>query len=519
MNRNTILGAAIIIVACLVFCSCELAYPFGRDQGNYAYAAWVWLDGGVLYRDVFVFKPPGTVFVHALAQLMFGHSMTAIRALDLDWTIVTALLIAAVARHLTRRGDLAVIAGVLYPFLYGGMGYWYTCQTDGWLNLFAAASLLAAGSGADAFGAGRRQRSLFLLTSAGVLAGVAVVFKYTAVVIAAPLLVILARERRLVFGGAVAFVLGSLLPLVTCAGWLWEHGAMDAFLDSQLNLIPTYVAKTGRGTGIASLLTFFEMMTSPRRMQLVLGTLIAGLVGLAVHIRRPGDRRELLTVLAWLLAGAVSCIVQNKYFSYHYFMMLPGVAILGALAASDICGRLGRARIPAGLAIAATLISLSKFPQCWLNLGRLAVGSENLYDSWSDLVDYQEIDTAVRDNLALAEYIQKTTRPEDKVFLWGFEPMVNFVAERKTVSRFLYNYPFAVSWGNPAYESELLAALSANPPTLFVVSSQDAVPWATGNNADSRQLFEEFTALRAFVVGRYKPEVQINRFGVFRLVK
>ena len=111
---------------------------------------------------------------------------------------------------------------------------------------------------------------------------------------------------------------------------------------------------------------------------------------------------------------------------------------------------------------------------------------------------------------------RRNTAAADRVFLWGFEPLVNYVAGRRTVSRFLYDYPFAVSWGNPAYEGELLDALTAAPPTLFVVSSKDATPGVTGNRADSKQLFERFDALHTFVAERYTLEKELARFDIYR---
>ena len=99
--------AITVVALCLV--SGGLFFPFGRDQGNYAYPAWAWLDGQMPYRDVYVFKPPATVWVHALAQLLFGHSMVAVRILDLGWTVATALCI--VTLHHGDRAALDALRG------------------------------------------------------------------------------------------------------------------------------------------------------------------------------------------------------------------------------------------------------------------------------------------------------------------------------------------------------------------------------------------------------------------------
>src|ERR1043166_2581740 len=43
----------------------SLWYPFGRDQGVFAYAGRVILRGGWPYRDVWDLKPPGIYYTYA----------------------------------------------------------------------------------------------------------------------------------------------------------------------------------------------------------------------------------------------------------------------------------------------------------------------------------------------------------------------------------------------------------------------------------------------------------------------
>ena len=88
--------------------SVSLIYPFGRDQGSYGYAGWVLLDGGVPYRDVFVFKPPMTVVVHAtgdgtarrehLGHSDFGHRLDRANG---NWSLLRSLSSCGIAA--TRR--------------------------------------------------------------------------------------------------------------------------------------------------------------------------------------------------------------------------------------------------------------------------------------------------------------------------------------------------------------------------------------------------------------------------------
>src|SRR5690606_11846153 len=73
----------LLLLLLLVLGRHSLLWPFGRDQGSYAYAAWAWLDGTTLYDGVLVYKPPSTVWLHALAQLGFGIQAWSLRAFDM----------------------------------------------------------------------------------------------------------------------------------------------------------------------------------------------------------------------------------------------------------------------------------------------------------------------------------------------------------------------------------------------------------------------------------------------------
>ena len=92
---------------------------------------------------VFPKKPPFTPALHALALVLFGHSMLAIRILDLLWQTATALAIHAVARRLSRGRLVSLLAVFLYLLTYYSFRFADIAQTDGFLNLPTALAVLA----------------------------------------------------------------------------------------------------------------------------------------------------------------------------------------------------------------------------------------------------------------------------------------------------------------------------------------------------------------------------------------
>jgi 4-amino-4-deoxy-L-arabinose transferase-like glycosyltransferase len=509
--------------------SVSLIYPFGRDQGAYAYAGWVMLEGGAPYRDVFIFKPPMTAVVHGLAIGLFGVNTWAIRVLDLGWTAATSLVVAAIALELWNRRDAALAAGLLCPFLYYQIDYWMIAQTDGWMTLPCAAAMWAVLRGGRALGQSKRGATAWWV-AAGMLAGAALLFKYTAVTIGIPMLAalgwVVGARGRGAWLGVPAMIFGGALTLSTCAVWLLCAEAWGPFVDSQLNLLPSYVERRSDGNTATRALA---RLVTLKRTKLDLIPLFwaapAALVPALFSTRESGRKSRLAlgVVVIWWLAAVANVVVQGKFFDYHYLPILAPAALIAGLGIAVVLewplswlhGRHFQAQGVAALLV--LLIAVTPLGGRARELGRVAFGGQTIEEYIGSRREYALPSYNVGEIRRVANVLQQTTVPEQRVFLWGYEPTINVRAQRHTVSRFLYNFPFRVSWGDPEYEAELMQALRARPPHVFVVSSGDRFPGITGTYKDSAALLREFDELNALVKERYELAETVGRYSIWRL--
>jgi hypothetical protein len=129
---------------------------------------------------------------------------------------------------------------------------------------------------------------------------------------------------------------------------------------------------------------------------------------------------------------------------------------------------------------------------------------------------YRNRDMALVDDQAMADWLDEHTLPNERVFLWTYDPMIYFLANRRLVSRFLYTYPLVVTWGPDTYDQELLEALKATPPAVFVVGSRDATPPVMGHKLDSVGTFDRSGPLKEWVLENYEEVTTVNnRFHVY----
>jgi hypothetical protein len=67
------------------------------------------------------------------------------------------------------------------------------------------------------------------------------------------------------------------------------------------------------------------------------------------------------------------------------------------------------------------------------------------------------------------QYLVANTQPDDKVLIWGAEPVINFLSNRSSATRFTYvNTFYTKGYGGKAVSAEVLADIQANKPLIII---------------------------------------------------
>lgn len=342
------LTSAIGTLLAVVFGLPALSYPFGRDQALYDYVGRGIVQGLLPYADTFDHKPPLLYLVYALASLLPLPTMMGIRLVELLTLVVMGHLLARLIEPEPDTVPGGAVALALVATHYTNFDWWNSAQTEVWEALFLIAAALAA----------RRAGSERGAALAGALAGLAVGFKPTALIVAAVVAVAVVaraeqgrRSRRLgaFTAGGVGVGLMLLLPWLIAGELrtLWEV----------LILYNSAHAVSASGHDAADFLT--------QHLEVQLVPLVASLAGLALAYKRPT-----LAPQGWLLLGLVggavlSVVAQDKYYAYHFNVILPfivgaaawGVMVIGARLAVRLPW-LTPLRAPIGLLVSALWVAL-----------------------------------------------------------------------------------------------------------------------------------------------------------------
>ena len=294
--------------------------PLERDEGEYAYAGQLILQGIPPYELAWNMKFPGVYFAYAGLMSIFGQTPQGIHCGLILVTSLTILLVFLIGRELMDDSG-GLLAALFFALL---------CSLPSAYGLAAHAThfvVLCVTLGVFAFLKMGGSRPLLWASVSGVAFGSAILMKQQAVFFAAAAFALLLwRERSekvTALRRTAVFSVATILPLsVMLMGLAWA-GVWDRFYQWTILYASEYI----------SMLSVGDL---PHQFAAGFGPLLddgvwvwgLGLLGCLLVLMNGPGRRAAFCGAALLLTGLVAT-VPGYYFRGHYFLMLmPGLALL-----------------------------------------------------------------------------------------------------------------------------------------------------------------------------------------------
>jgi len=527
-SRSTIaslLSGAALLVLTLVILSPLLHYPFARDHGMYMTVAETMSRGGMPYADAWDLKTPGIFFVFRVALGLFGKNMWGIRVLELLFLAGTALLLWRLGRRLDAgRWSGQLSAAYFLLFLGHNLNYWHTAQAESFLML---PLVLGLDQAVKALVEPRGRPALVAAAVSGLCLGVVFVFKFPNILPFAAILPLAMMKRESDAPSRLPLVAlfaagGLLIPLATAA-WFSMGGALGHLWVALFVFAPRYAGITVSADLIVHGLRVFAGFFMPGQGLIIPKWLC--LAGLLFCLFRGRGGARLVPPLWFALSLGVIWI-QGKFFLYHYLPLFLPVALLAGVAADRVAHVVGgrirgnkAAQANAGALVAAGLLMLPVLIDAG-HLHRLreaTMAATPVTAPGKDLSVYRDgTDFSLSADLEVAEYLRQNTGPDDTIFIWGYETLVHFLADRHQACRFITHQPLASRWQMPGWREEAMTALRQAPPARIMVLRRDAMPAVTGSTSDSAGLLVEFPELERFIASHYHLETEIEDFIIYR---
>ncbi|MDJ0869445.1 MAG: glycosyltransferase family 39 protein [Myxococcota bacterium] len=424
--------------------------PFERDEGEYAYIAWRWLEGDVPYRDAFDQKPPGIFAVYALAFAIGGERPAAARwtAQGLLLVLLAALLALARRRGTPEAGVPAALFAAALAVDWTLLGNAVNTETLAIAPLGGAAwtAWLARAAPRGALGA---------VVATGALGGIALLMKPVVAPIVAFLLLTAVWGRRalgpLLAGGAVA-----ALPALLAAAYFAAQGAFAPFFDATVLNNLVYAG----GMPLSEYPRYFWGQLGDGFVAFAPLYAAAALAPLAGR----GARGPSVGWIAGWLGVSLLAVSAGGFFRRHYLLLaVPPLALLAGLGVAGLARRIAPQRaapwLAAGLALGGVAYTVAHSPWYYAP-GDPEAKLVRIYGS-----------NPFPEAVHLGAWLGAHSEPDDRVFVYGSEPQLLFYARRRSASRYIYVYPLNMPFGRPLErQREVLDALRADPPRYLVAS-------------------------------------------------
>lgn len=460
-SSGLIWAALFAVILCIAAIRIHLlSVPLERDEGEYAYAGQLILQGVPPYEQVYNMKMPGIYVVYALIMALFGQTHEAIHTGLLLINAATAIVIFLLGRRL-----FSPLAGITAAATFGLLSLGQEVQgifanAEHFVILPAIGGLLLLKYAVDS------DKWSALLTGSILLGTGFIIKQHAAAFILFSLLYLLfysIRDRKLnksyLAARMIIFLSGVLLPFALTCLILWKAGVFDKFWFWTFDYAREYVSSESLPEGLEALKSTIVRIAGAS----VLVWILAG-IGTASLFWNTKTRSNALFVIGFLLFSFLA-VCPGLYFRSHYFiLLLPSIALLAG----------------AGIDSMNTFLSQKKSNLLIKMMPVILLSAVLVHSVWQQRHFFFFMSPAVAsraafgrnpfpESIEIARFIRENSASSDRIAVIGSEPQIYFYSDRRSATGYIYTYalmekhPYALKM-----QEEMVKELEKNRPEFLV---------------------------------------------------
>jgi 4-amino-4-deoxy-L-arabinose transferase-like glycosyltransferase len=455
-------GPALWLLLILAFVAVErirlLAMPLERDEGEFAYAGQLMLEGEPPYKLIYNMKMPGIYAAYALIMTLFGQTPTGIHLGFMLINFGAIVLMYFVGRRfLDQAGALAASAAYallsLSPHVQG-----FNAHATHFVVLAALGAILGLLRAQD----GGRLAGFFW---SGALFGVGFLMKQPGgafAVFGFSLLLWTACRRQQADWKThrwrmTVYAAGVAAPIVLTGLVLWRAGVWDRFYWWTVTYAGTHATAMTWANGKLRLANFFTDWFWDTLFWIVA---LAGLI-CVLAAKKSADSKFFFLSLLFFSALAVC---PTFHFTNHYFvLMLPVVALLAAYACTTTSAWLSAQPLALVRGTPWILFGLMWAGVAWSYLGVFVLWKpQEVAARIYSINDFQVYPV-------IAEHLARDLPAKATMAVFGSEPELLFYAHRRSVTGYIYMYDLVQDQPfRERMEKEMLAEVDKGRPDYVV---------------------------------------------------
>jgi Dolichyl-phosphate-mannose-protein mannosyltransferase len=433
--------------------------PLERDEGEYAYAGQLMLQGIPPYKLAYNMKLPGTYAAYALIMEVFGQTTEGIRLGVLVINLATIVLVFLLARRF--GGPVAgVAAGASYALLSVSPSVLGFCgHATHFVVLPAIAGILLLLKAIE-----KRRKSLFFCS--GMLLGLGVLMKQPGLlfVIFGAFYLLRIEERQGVNRRALGeklglYSLGAALPfLITCLV-LWRAGVFSTFWFWTVSYASQYASNYGLTAGV-----YFFYNTISTIVDSSAWIWLTALLGLIVVCcdRKSPQRSQFL--LGFFLFSFLAVCPTMAFRPHYFILMLPAVSVLVGVVISSATRSLNALSERRSLRYAPCVLFTLALAACFYQQRDFFLETDPIA-ACRAIYFVDPFPEAV----TISDYIHQHTPENARIAVLGSEPEIYFYSHRHSATGYIYTYGLVE---NQKYalqmQQQMISEIEAARPEVLV---------------------------------------------------
>jgi hypothetical protein len=422
----------ILILIILLFASIRFRlreYPLERDEGEYAYAGQLMLQGVPPYQLAYSMKFPGIYAAYAIILATFGQSAGGIHLGLLAITAATTILVYLLGARLCN--SLAgVVAGAAYallstsPSVLGISGH-----ANHFVVFFALAGLLSLLQALEKGGNWH-----FALS--GALLGLAFLMKQHGIffLLFAAIYLLIHELRndptdiKALAGKEGCLVLGALTPLVSTISILLVSGVFERFWFWTIVYAREYVSAVSFSEGMRVLRNVAPAVTDHSALLRLMAAL-----GPAFLFWHPRIRASATFVIGFILFSFFA-VCPGFFLRPHYFLLLvPAAALSIGLAVSSASQYFKKkAAIWGMIPILIFLFAYSYSFACQSAFFFVTSPTQACRQTYGN--------EPFPESVYIARYIESHAHKDAQIAVLGSEPQIYFYSGLRSATGYIYTY-------------------------------------------------------------------------------
>src|SRR5450759_2053227 len=434
--------------------------PLERDEGEYAYAGQLLLQGIPPYQFAYNMKLPGTYAAYAVIMAVLGQTPQVIHLGLLLVNAATVVLIYFLAARLfgTLAGTVAAATYALLSTHQSTLGF--AAHATHFVVLAAIAGLVLLLRADE-----RGKPSMFFCS--GLLFGLAFWMKQPGIFLGAFAFLYLlfvhwrrpGTEWARLGKQAGVFLTGCASPFVLTCLLLWRAGVFKNFWLWTFSYARQYssLVSIKDGWGLFAYNVWPILGAAP-------GVWIIALIGLAALLWHPPARRHGVLIIGLLVFSSLA-VCPGLFFRPHYFVLvLPAIALLTGIGVASAVSLLGAKQVHPMFRILPVVVFA-------VACGWTIKKNAPYYFYLSPLQACRAIyvNSPFPEAPVIAGYLREHTTPTDRIIVLGSEPEIYFYAHRRSASGYIYVY--ALMEKQPYWQSmqkQMIDEIEANRPAYLL---------------------------------------------------